>query len=153
MRIRSTSSSRLGSRMLQVNVARLHDDNREALSLAWLAGREGGTAVPREGAAAGSLLGRLTRAAPHTPHAVAATAVGHLNLPLPTSSRVIGAYEAPNVTAHLERLFDGRPAAVILADGVGAPAELVDAAVRTHTPLFASPLPAPRVIEHLARYL
>src|SRR5437762_1464270 len=30
--------------MLQVNVARLHDDNREALSLAWIAGREGGTA-------------------------------------------------------------------------------------------------------------
>ena len=26
--------------MLQVNVARLHDDNREALSLAWVAGRD-----------------------------------------------------------------------------------------------------------------
>ena len=35
--------------MLQVNVARLHEDNREALSLAWVAGREGGTAV-RHGA-------------------------------------------------------------------------------------------------------
>ena len=31
-----------GSRMLQVNVARLHEDNREALGLAWVAGREGG---------------------------------------------------------------------------------------------------------------
>src|SRR6185503_10816446 len=70
--------------MLQVNVARLHDDNRDALSLAWVAGREGGTAVRRE-------------AAP--------------------------------------------------------PATLVESATRTQTPLFTSPLPAPKVIEKLARYL
>src|SRR5204862_377536 len=44
--------------MLQVNVARLHDDNREALSLAWIAGREGGTTVRREAARAASLIGR-----------------------------------------------------------------------------------------------
>ena len=36
--------------MLQVNVARLHDDTREVLSLAWIAGREGGTTVRREAA-------------------------------------------------------------------------------------------------------
>ena len=36
--------------MLQVSVARLYEDNREALSLAWVAGREGGTAVRREAA-------------------------------------------------------------------------------------------------------
>ena len=41
----------------------------------------------------------------------------------------------------------------IVADGVAAPRALVEAATRTHTPLFASPLPAPRVIEALARYL
>ena len=42
--------------MLQVNVARLHDDTREALSLAWVAGREGGTTVRREAAQAASLI-------------------------------------------------------------------------------------------------
>ena len=61
--------------MLQVNVARLHDDNREALALAWVAGREGGTAVRREAAQAASLI-------------------GHLNLTHPNSIQVIGAYEA-----------------------------------------------------------
>ena len=61
--------------MLQVNVARLHDDNREALSLAWVAGREGGTAVRREAAQAAALI-------------------GHLNLTHPNSIQVIGAYEA-----------------------------------------------------------
>src|SRR5687768_16226799 len=120
--------------MLQVNVARLHDDNREALSLAWIAGREGGTAVRREAAQAASLI-------------------GHLNLTHPNSIQVIGAYEAGTVAGHVERLFEARPAAVVVADGVAAPPALVEAAARTHTPLFASPLPAPRVIEVLARYL
>src|SRR5688572_31835002 len=112
--------------MLQVNVARLHEDNREALSLAWVAGREGGTAVRREAAAAASLI-------------------GHLNLTHPNSIQVIGAYEAGTLAEHLERLFEAHPAAVIVADGVAPPQALIEAAARTHTPLFTSPLPAPRV--------
>jgi HPr kinase/phosphorylase len=36
---------------------------------------------------------------------------------------------------------------------VAPPPQLVSAATHTHTPLFTSPLPAPRVIEKLARYL
>ena len=120
--------------MLQVNVARLHEDNREALSLAWVAGREGGTAVRREAAAAAALI-------------------GHLNLTHPNSIQVIGAYEAGIVAGFVERLFESAPAAVIVADGVAPPQPLIDAATRTRTPLFTSPLPAPRVIERLARYL
>ena len=120
--------------MLQVNVARLHDDNREALSLAWIAGREGGTAVRREAAAAAALI-------------------GHLNLTHPNSIQVIGAYEAGLVPTFVERLFESHPAAVIVADGVAAPPALLESAARTRTPLFTSPLPAPRVIETLARYL
>ncbi len=120
--------------MLQVNVARLHEDNREALSLAWVAGREGGTAVRREAAAAAELI-------------------GHLNLTHPNSIQVIGAYEAGIVAGFVERLFESAPAAVIVADGVAPPQPLIDAATRSRTPLFTSPLPAPRVIEKLARYL
>ena len=120
--------------MLQVNVARLHDDTRESLSLAWIAGREGGTAVRREAAQAASLI-------------------GHLNLTHPNSIQVIGAYEAGTVAGHVDRLFEAHPSAVIVADGVSPPQALIEAAARTHTPLFTSPVPAPRVIEQLARYL
>jgi len=120
--------------MLQVNVARLHDDNREALSLAWIAGREGGTAVRREAAQAASLI-------------------GHLNLTHPNSIQVIGAYEAGMIAGFVDKLLESHPAAVIVADGVAPPAALVESATRTRTPLFTSPLPAPRVIERLARYL
>jgi HPr kinase/phosphorylase len=124
--------------MLQVNVARLHDDNREALSLAWVAGREGGTAVRREAVAAAALI-------------------GHLNLTHPNSIQVIGAYEAGMIGAQsaslVERLFESHPAAVIVADGVAPPQPLIEAASRTQTPLFTSPVAAPRIIEKLTRYL
>src|SRR5919108_1632216 len=134
MRRRSISSSPPGNRMLQVNVARLHEDNREALSLAWVAGREGGTAVRREAVAAASLI-------------------GHPNLTHPNSIQVIGAYEAGIVAGYIDKLLESPPAAVIIPDGVPPPAALAEAAGKTQTPLFTSPLPAPRVIEKLARYL
>jgi len=120
--------------MLQVNVARLHDDNRVALSLAWVAGRDGGTAVRREAAAAAALI-------------------GHLNLTHPNSIQVIGAYEAGLVGGFVDKLLESAPAAVIVADGVAAPQALVDGATASRTPLFTTPLPAARVIEKLSRYL
>jgi HPr kinase/phosphorylase len=120
--------------MLQVNVAQLHEDNREALLLAWVAGREGRTMVRRESAAAAALI-------------------GHLNLTHPNSVQVIGNYEAGNVAGLAERLFAAAPAAVVCADGVPPPPTLLAEAERTGTPLFTSPLPAARVIEKLANYL
>jgi HPr kinase/phosphorylase len=139
MQAHSISSLPHGSRMLQVNVAQLHDDQRATLSLAWIAGRDGGGAVRREAAASAALI-------------------GHLNLTHPNSVQVIGAYEAsmlsgPGRVDFAEALFRAGPAAVILADGVGPTPELVEHADRTHTPLFTSPQPAARVIETLARYL
>ncbi len=120
--------------MLQVEVAQLHDDNREALSLAWVAGRGNASTVRREAAASASLI-------------------GHLNLTHPNSIQVIGAYEAGTVAGVVEHLFAAAPAAVIVADGVAPPQALLEAAARARTPLFTSPFAAARVIEKLARYL
>ena len=120
--------------MLQVEVARLHDDNREALSLAWLAGRGATGSVRREAAASASLI-------------------GHLNLSHPNSIQVIGAYEAGTLSGFAERLIAAGPVAVIFADGVPPPAELLAAADRAGVALLGSPFPAARVIEKLARYL
>ncbi|HXZ51839.1 MAG TPA: HPr(Ser) kinase/phosphatase [Burkholderiales bacterium] len=128
--------------MFQVNVARLHEDNREALSLAWIAGRDGSAALRRDAAAAAALI-------------------GHLNLTHPNSIQVLGAYEASMLAGgdHAARarfaaqLCDSGAAALILADGVGATEELLEKAEAGHVPLFTTPVPAPRVIEKLARYL
>ena len=128
--------------MRQVNVTRLHEANSEALSLAWIAGRESGASVQREAAASAALI-------------------GHLNLTHPNSIQVIGAYEAkrrereaPARRADLaERLIAGGPSIVIFADGVEPFAEVVTVARRVGTAVFASPAAAARVIEKLTRYL
>ena len=121
--------------MPQVSVARLHEDNREALSLAWVAGRDGAGAVRSDAADAASLI-------------------GHLNLTHPNSIQVIGAVEAGMVSGGFaDKLFASRPAAVIVSDGVAPPPALLDAAAAARTPRFIPPLPAPRVIEKLSRYL
>lgn len=120
--------------MQQVNVKRLHDANRDALALAWIAGRDADTVVRREPAASAALI-------------------GHLNLTHPNRIQVAGADEAGALEGLAEALFAAAPAAVILADGIAPPAALRERAERTGTPLFATPLPATRVIEKLARYL
>ena len=120
--------------MLQVNVAQLHEDLCESLSLAWVAGREGKTAVRRESAAAAALI-------------------GHLNLTHPNSVQVIGAYESPSVAPIAGQLFGAGPAAVIVADGVAPSPELVAGADRAAVPLFSTPLAAARVIEKMSSYL
>jgi HPr kinase/phosphorylase len=120
--------------MLQVDVARLHDDNREPLSLDWVAGRSTRAVVRREAAASASLI-------------------GHLNLTHPNSIQVIGAYEAGTLARFGELLFEAAPAAVILADNVPPSQTLLQSAEQTQTALFLTPLSAPRVIEKLSRYL
>ena len=120
--------------MLQVNVTQLHEDNRDALALAWVAGRDSDTVVRREAAASAALI-------------------GHLNLTHPNSIQVVGAYEAGSLPGLAEHLYASPPAALIIADGVAAPAALLEGAARTRTPLFTTPLSAARVIEKLSRYL
>src|SRR5690242_5048397 len=129
--------------MLQVNVARLHDDNREALSLAWVAGREGRIAVRREAAATGALI-------------------GYLNFTHPNSVQVIGTHEAELAERHnaarradlAARLVATHPALVVFADGVPPFPELVQAAAKDGgTAVFAPPVNAARVVQTLSHYL
>ena len=120
--------------MQQVSVKRLHEDNGAALALTWTQGRDSDAAVRRDQAGAAALI-------------------GHLNLTHPNRIQVAGADEAAALERLAGPLIDAAPAAVILADGIAAPAALLERAARAGTPLFTTPLPAARVIEKLARYL
>jgi HPr kinase/phosphorylase len=128
--------------MLQVSVARLHEDNRAALSLAWVAGRGSKAAVRREAAAQAALI-------------------GHLNLTHPNSVQVIGAdeaalagrYDPAKRLDYAARLIAAGPAAIVFADGVQPFPELVQAAERAETAVFATGVSAARAIEKLGRYL
>lgn len=120
--------------MQQVSVKQLHEDNGGALALAWLAGRDGSTHVERGAAASAALI-------------------GHLNLNHPNRIQVAGLDEAVELERLAGQLFDAAPAALILADGIPAPRAVLERAERSQTPVFATSLPAARVIEKLARYL
>jgi HPr kinase/phosphorylase len=120
--------------MQQVSVKQLHEDNGGALALAWLAGRDGSTHVERGAAASAALI-------------------GHLNLNHPNRIQVAGLDEAGQLDRLAGPLFDAAPAALILADGIPASRAVLERAERSQTPLFATSLPAARVIEKLARYL
>ncbi len=128
--------------MRQVNVKRLHDDNREALALAWLAAQDSAAVVRREAAASAALI-------------------GHLNLTHPNTIQVLGAYEASLAAGYdpehharfAARLFAAAPVAIILADGVEPLPGLLAGASQAGIPLFATPRSAATVIEKLARYL
>ena len=128
--------------MAQVNVTRLHEDNRAALALAWVAGRGGSKAIRREEAATAALI-------------------GHLNLTHPNSIQVIGAFEAALAggrdaaerSGFAEKLIAAGPVALVFADGVPPSPQLISAATRSQVPVFTTPLPAAQVIEKLARYL
>jgi len=129
--------------MLQISVARLHDDNREKLGLAWLAGRPGGEEFVRRDGADGAAL------------------VGHLNLIHPNRIQVIGSHEAAYLGSFdasafgqlLTNLFAARPSAIIIADGITPDPRLIESAENAGTAVFGSPRTAAQVIEHLRHVL
>jgi HPr kinase/phosphorylase len=127
--------------MSQVNVARLHEDNGSALSLAWIAGQDGGGELRRDAASAAALI-------------------GHLNLTHPNAIQVLGSTEAgllgadaPARAAFADRLFLAPTQAVILADDVAPTEEMRARADERRTPLFSTPLAAAQIIEKLQSYL
>jgi HPr kinase/phosphorylase len=129
--------------MFQISVARLYEDNREKLQLAWVAGKAGAD-VP---------LQRDSSDAP--------ALVGHLNLIHPNRIQVFGTHEAAHLGAMdaarsrqvLDEIFAARPAAIVFADGVAPDARLVDKAEQAATPVLASPAAGAHVIDRLRRYL
>jgi HPr kinase/phosphorylase len=129
--------------MFQISVARLYEDNREKLQLAWVAGKAGGEApLQRDSSDAPAL-------------------VGHLNLIHPNRIQVFGAHEsahlgtldAARVRQELDELFAARPAAIVFTDGVAPDARLVDRAEQVGTPVLASSAAGAHVIDRLRRYL
>jgi HPr kinase/phosphorylase len=129
--------------MFQISVARLYEENRDKLQLAWIAGKAGGeTPLKRDSADAPAL-------------------VGHLNLIHPNRVQVFGSHESAHLGS-LDRsgfqellagLFSAKPAAIVFADGIAAEARLVEHAEKSGIAVFASPAPGAHLIDRLRRYL
>lgn len=131
--------------MPQVSIARLFEDNRDKLQLAWVAGRGGGTK---------DLNSELTKDS-------SKGLIGHLNFIHPNLIQVLGASEvaylsglAPDVCARtLDQVATRELACFIVAGIDKAPAALVKVAEATQTPLFVSPVPSVELMWLLRPYL
>lgn len=129
----------------QVSVDTLFRDMAEPLRMQWIAGRSGGHRT----------LSSETIQKP------ALALIGHLNFIHPNRVQVLGCAEmdylrglpAAGLLDAITHLFSTELAAVVVANGETVPQVLTDAAERTGTPLFTSPLAGPTLMSHLGHYL
>ena len=126
-----------------LTIQRLYDENRESLQLGWFAGFPGGE----------RLISGDT--------ASAADQVGHLNLIHPGRIQIFGHQEvnyyqrlkAESRAYHIEELVAGGPPALIIAQGLETPPDILAICDERNIPLFSTPLPAAQVIDFLRVYL
>lgn len=131
--------------MAQINVDELFIQIRRKLKLQWVAGLEGGNKILNSGTVTKPSL----------------ALVGHLNFVHPNRVQVLGCAEMDYLRnlsiiamqQAVSNLFATNLAAVVVANGEKAPEELLNAANRTNTPLFTSPMPSPQLMELLGHYL
>jgi HPr kinase/phosphorylase len=128
-------------------ILQLFNDNREALSLTWLAGEPSGPAGDTN--------------IPWNKRFATPDLVGYLNLIHPARIQVLGVQEIEYLARFAEKrhrlllseLGSSRPPAILVAEGLNAPAGLVEVCEEEKIPLMATPFEAARVIESLRYYL
>lgn len=131
--------------MAEISVTQLYRDTRRNLKLTWVAGLNGGD----------NLLTSETVTKPSL------ALIGHLNFVHPNRVQVLGCAEmdylrslqAEALQQAIRNLFSTDLAAVIVANGETPPPELINAANQYSTPLFASPLRSPGLMDVLSHYL
>ena len=129
--------------MRQTTVARLFDDNLERLRLRHICG---------------SLT---TRISVSEGRIWPADMVGHLNLIHPDRLQILGASEIAwarrqtreKVIHHVREILSYAPPALIVADDEDIPSIIRTLCANEDIALFASPLPAANIIDHLRSYL
>ena len=131
--------------MPHLSIARLFEDNREKLKLAWTAGRGGGTKDIDSALIEDSSKGLI----------------GHLNFIHPNLIQVLGGSEVEYLngldpgaaTAALRKVATRELACFIVAGGGTVPATLSAVADETQTPLFVSPVPSVELMWMVRPYL
>lgn len=126
-----------------LTIQTLADDNATKLSLSWLAGRSGGMRT-----LADDYLAPSDR-------------VGHLNLIHPTRIQVFGQremlyyvrFDVHRRQHHLDDLLAGGVPAILIAEGLMPPDDLMEYCNQNNVPLLGSPLRAAEVIDMLRLYV
>jgi HPr kinase/phosphorylase len=128
-------------------ILQLFADNEQALSLTWLAGRPEGPAADRP--------------IPWNERFATPDLVGYLNLIHSARIQILGHQEIDYLARFAEKrhrlllveLGDARPPAILVAEGLTAPAELVQVCNEVQIPLIGTPVEGARLIDKLRDYL
>lgn len=131
--------------MAYLSVAELYKQIKRKLKLKWVAGLDGGDKQLTSGTVTKPSL----------------ALVGHLNFVHPNRVQVLGCAEmdylnqlsVSALTQAVDHLFSTDLAVVIVANGEKVPSVMLEAAKRTQTPLFTSPMMSPQLMELLSHYL
>ena len=131
--------------MAQISVHQLYQETRRKLKLTWVAGKAG----------ADNLLTSETVSKPSL------ALIGHLNFVHPNRVQVLGCAEMDylrglddeDLGLSIQNLFSTDLAAIIVSNGEKVPEALVNAADKARTPLLASPIRSPELMDSLGHYL
>ena len=127
----------------KISIHALFNANRDTLQLGWFAGFNGMERTITGDAVSASDL------------------IGHLNLIHPGRVQVFGEQEIQyyeklsefDRTKQTRELINGHPPALIVAEGLSTPEEILHACDQHEIPLFSTPLPAAHVIDFLRVFL
>jgi HPr kinase/phosphorylase len=131
--------------MAQISVHQLYQETRRKLKLTWVAGKAG----------ADNLLTSETVSKPSL------ALIGHLNFVHPNRVQVLGCAEMDylrglndeDLDLSIKNLFSTDLAAIIVSNGEEVPDALIKAADKARTPLLASPIRSPELMDSLGHYL
>jgi HPr kinase/phosphorylase len=131
--------------MAQISVHQLYQETRRKLKLTWVAGKAG----------ADNLLTSETVSKPSL------ALIGHLNFVHPNRVQVLGCAEMDylrglndeDLGLSIKNLFSTDLAAIIVSNGEKVPDALIKAADKARTPLLASPIRSPELMDSLGHYL
>lgn len=130
--------------MRHVSLVQLYEDNREKLLLNWAIGQQVDRLIEIKGS-----------------NNYGADLVGHINIIHPERLQVMGLAEFEWAMHIGEKRFGqmfsdllgARPPAIIVADGLTPPSQVIESCTRSGTPLIYSPRPCSAVIDLLRIYL
>ena len=131
--------------MAQISVHQLYQETRRKLKLTWVAGKAG----------ADNVLTSETVSKPSL------ALIGHLNFVHPNRVQVLGCAEMDylrglndeDLDLSIQNLFSTDLAAIIVSNGEKVPEALLNAADKNRTPLLASPIRSPELMDSLGHYL
>lgn len=131
--------------MAQISVHQLYQETRRKLKLTWVAGKAG----------ADNILTGETVSKPSL------ALIGHLNFVHPNRVQVLGCAEMDylrglndeDLDLSIQNLFSTDLAAIIISNGEKVPEALINAANKSRTPLLASSIRSPELMDSLGHYL